>query len=147
AGEPARARAAADLATALIGSRRPTVFTISEGFVGAADAYLELARAGQRDALGAARVAIANLARLARVFPIAAPAAHALAGLHQLRAGTPRRAVRHLRRSLALAERLAMPYDQAIAHRGLAAAVGGDHADQARRLFTRLGCRWHLASA
>ncbi|HMG54125.1 MAG TPA: AAA family ATPase, partial [Kofleriaceae bacterium] len=148
AGEPARARAAADVTTRRIGSGRAPVFTITEGFVGAADAYLELARRGDRDAIRPARDAIANLARLARVFPIAAPAAATLRGVHQLRhgrRGVRRRAVRALRHGLALAERLAMPYDQAVAHSGLAHALGGDHAETARALFARLGCRWHLA--
>ena len=57
-----------------------------------------------------------------------------------------RRAGRALQRGLTLAARLAMPYDQAVAHHGLAAAIGGDHAMHARRLFTRLGCRWHLSA-
>jgi len=147
AGEPARARAMADATTERIGSRRPPVFTISEGFIGAADAYLELARRGDRDAERAAAVALDNLVRLARVFPIAAPAASTLSGMYALQRGAPRRAARALQRGLALAERLAMPYDQAVAHRGLAAVAGGDHAEQARRLFTRLGCRWHLDGA
>ena len=144
AGAYARARTAADEATRLIGARQPTSFTLTEGFVGPADTYLELARRGDRDALRAARVAVNNLARLSRVFPIAAPAASTLAGIYRLRAGRPRRAVPLLQRGLALAERLAMPYDQAVAHRGLAEVIGGDHGARARQLFTQLGCRWHL---
>jgi eukaryotic-like serine/threonine-protein kinase len=144
-GEHARARAAADATTAQIGSRSPPVFTIAEGFIGAADAYLELARHGDAEAARAVAPAIGNLARLARMFPIAAPAASTLAGMDLLRRGAPRRAGRALRRGLALAQRLAMPYDQAVAHRGLAIVDAGDHADHARRLFTELGCRWHLA--
>lgn len=146
AGDRTRARTMADVTTRRIGSGRAPVFTITEGFVGAADAYLELARR-DRDALRGARLAIANLARLARVFRIAAPAASTMRGLYQLRhgrRGVRSRAVRALRHGLRLAEQLGMPYDQAVAHAGLAAAIGGDHGETARRLFTRLGCRWHV---
>ena len=151
AGDLSRARVAADATTERIGARRPPVFTISEGFIGAADAYLELWRRGDRSAAAAARVALANLARLARAFPIAGPAARTLAGVSLLRAGQPRRALPLLRRGLALAEQLQMPYDQAVAHAALAEAGAGaggavDHAASARRLFERLGCRWHLAA-
>jgi len=147
AGEDARARAAADATTRRVAAGRPPVFVITEGLVGAADAYLELARRGHRDAIPAASLAIGQLTRLARLFPIAAPAASTLRGIHQLRHGRPgvrARAVRALRHGLALAEQLDMPYDQAVAHGGLAHALGGEHADRARQLFARLGCRWHL---
>ncbi|HEY0476383.1 MAG TPA: hypothetical protein VGD37_02615, partial [Kofleriaceae bacterium] len=148
AGADARARDAADAAVRRIAVGRPPVFLIADGLVGTADAYLELARRGDRGAISAARGAIGSVARLARLFPIAAPAAATLRGLHQLhhgRRGVRGRAVRALRHGLVLAEKLAMPYDQAVAHRGLAHAIGGQHGERARELFTRLGCRWHLA--
>jgi hypothetical protein len=87
----------------------------------------------------AARTALANLARLAKLFPIAAPAAATLLGVYHLRTNHPRRATRHLRKGLALAEQLQMPYDQAVAH----AALG--NTAEARAIFSRLGCVWHLA--
>jgi hypothetical protein len=122
------------------------VFTIAEGFIGAADAYLELWRRGDASVAPAAKLAVDNLRRLARVFPIASPAAHNLTGLYQLRRGARRRALASLRRGLATAERLAMPYDQAIAHAGIAEVGESDHRERARALFTDLGCRWHLES-
>lgn len=138
AGDTTRARAVADATTGRIGKKSPPVFTIAEGFIGAADAYLELLRTDASVA-PAARTALANLARLAKLFPIAAPAAATLLGIFHLRTNKPRRATRHLRRGLALAEKLQMPYDQAIAH----AALG--NAAEARAIFERLGCRWHLS--
>ena len=138
AGSAERARAAADATTERIGSKRTPVFTIAEGYIGAADAYLELWRRGDASVAPAARTAVANLTRLAKLFPIAAPAAATLTGVYHLRAGSPRRAMRHLRRGLALAERLHMPYDLAVAH----AALG--NTTEARALFTQLTCRWHL---
>jgi tetratricopeptide (TPR) repeat protein len=145
AGDTVRAKAAADETTARIGSRRPPVFTISEGFIGAADAYLELWRQGDHAVAPAAKIAVDNLTRLARVFPIASPAAKNLTGVYLLRLGSKRRAIRSLRHGLAIAERLAMAYDQAIAHSALAAAgAGAEHGATARTLFEQLGCRWHL---
>src|SRR5690606_17028105 len=55
-GDAARAKAAADATTQRIGSRRPPVFTIAEGFIGAADAYLELWRRGDTSAAPAAKI-------------------------------------------------------------------------------------------
>jgi serine/threonine protein kinase/tetratricopeptide (TPR) repeat protein len=146
AGHRARAREIADDTTARIGTRSAPVFTISEGFIGAADAYLELVRAGDTSAIAPARVAVANLSRLARAFPIAAPAATTLAGLLALRTGARRRGARLARKGLALATRLRMPYDQAIAHTALAEAGEHDHAATAVALFRALGCRWHFES-
>jgi len=144
AGSTERARAAADATTERTTARRSPVFTIAEGFIGAADAYLELWRRGDASVEPAARAALANLARLAKLFPIAAPAAATLTGVYHLRAGSRRRARRHLHRGLALAERLQMPYDQAVAHAALAEAGLADHAALARALFTQLECRWHV---
>ncbi|MBV8761878.1 MAG: protein kinase [Deltaproteobacteria bacterium] len=144
AGDTQRARTVADATTERIGKRRAPVFTISEGFIGAADAYLELLRRGDAAAAAPARTAVANLARLSRIFPIAAPAATTLAGTLALRTGSPRRAARLLRKGLALAERLHMPYDQAVAHAALAELGADGHDTQARALFRQLGCAWHL---
>ncbi len=144
AGDTQRARTYADATTERIGKRRAPVFTIAEGFIGAADAYLELLRRGDPTSAAPARIALANLARLSRIFPIAAPAATTLAGVHALRTGSRRRAARLLRKGLALAEQLQMPYDQAVAHAALAEAGVGEHDAQARALFRQLGCAWHL---
>jgi hypothetical protein len=122
------------------------VFTISEGFIGTVDAYLELVRAGDKSAVAPARVAVANLSRLARVFPIAAPSATTLAGVLALRTGAERRAARLARKGLALATRLRMPYDVAIAHATLAEAGEHGHGTRAHTVFRELGCRWHVAS-
>jgi hypothetical protein len=95
-------------------------------------------RRGDTSVAPAARSALDALARVARLFPIASPAASTLRGIYFQRIGKPRRAQRLLRRGLALAEQLHMPYDQAVAH----AALG--NTAEARALFERLDCRWHL---
>jgi tetratricopeptide (TPR) repeat protein len=138
AGSVERARTLADATTERMTSRRTPVFTISEGFIGTVDAYLELMRRGDTSVAPAARSALDALARVARLFPIASPAASTLRGIYFQRIGKPRRAQRLLRRGLALAEQLHMPYDQAVAH----AALG--NTAEARALFERLDCRWHL---
>jgi tetratricopeptide (TPR) repeat protein len=147
-GDP-RARAAADATAARIGGRTPPVFSITEGLVGLCDAYLELWRQTGDGSLAApARAAIADLAKLARLLPIAGPSAANRAGIYHLLDGSRRRAARELRRGLAAAERLGMPYDQALARAGLSAVLTGgdaaDHRDAAIRQFRMLGCAWHL---
>ncbi|MBK7540077.1 MAG: AAA family ATPase [Myxococcales bacterium] len=150
AGELAEARALADATTAQIGTRTPPVFTISEGFVCTAEAYLELWRRGDASVAGAAREALANVMRLARVFPVAAPAAWGLAGLYQLHRGRPRRAAWASRRSLAAARRAGLPYDEARAHHALSLTGVADaaaHATAAAALYARLGCQWHVSAS
>ena len=119
-GDLTRARRAADDTTARIGANTPPVFTIAEGFAGAADAYLELwRRSGDRALADPAGVAIGNLARLARVFPIAAPAASTLAGIRLVRLGARRRGTRAIERGRRLADRLGLPYDVGTAREAL----------------------------
>ncbi len=143
----ARARSVADATWDRIGGKTPPVFSITEGLVGLCDAYLALWR---RDPSLGRRTsdAIAELSRLARLLPIAAPSASNRRGLWHLRNGSRRRAARALRSALAAAQRLRMPYDEALAHAGLAAALGvDDHARAARGGFTALGATWHLGAA
>ncbi|MFT3695103.1 MAG: AAA family ATPase [Kofleriaceae bacterium] len=140
AGRSHDARVAADRTTALIGKTTPPVFTISEGFIGAADAYLELWQRGDASAAKPAAIAAANVARLAKTFPVASPAAHALAGRAHALLDERRTAKKSFIEALARAERFAMPYDEAVALQGLGSL--GDHAAAARasKIFERLGC-------
>ena len=147
-GDP-RARSAADACWDRIGGKTPPVFSITEGLVGLCDAYLELARTAPA-VLGRARESIAELTKLARLLPIAAPSAANRTGLWHSRDGSRRRAARSFRSALAQAQRLHMPYDISLAHAGLAVALSGgdatDHATAARAGFTALGAGWHLAA-
>jgi tetratricopeptide (TPR) repeat protein len=116
-----RARQAADAAWKTIGGKTPPVFSITEGLIGVADAYLDLWRQTGDAALAApARAAIAELAKFSRLLPIAGPAAANRTGQWHSLSGSPRRARRALHRGLAGAERLGMPYEQALARAGLA---------------------------
>ncbi len=153
-GDAARARAAADATTARIGTSVPAVFTIAEGFTGAAEAYLELwedagaAAAAAGDLPARARRAIGNARRFARVFPIASPAVHVLQARAARLDRAPRQAAAAARKGLAAATALGLPLDQAAAHHELARLDGADgaaHAAAARALWQQLGCAWQLA--
>ena len=143
-GDP-RAKEVADATWDRIGGKTPPAFSITEGLVGVADAYLDLWRQAPGDeALASrARQAIAELAKLARLLPIAGPPAWNRSGLWHLIAGAPRPATRALRRGLAGATRLQLAYERARAHAGLAEALSGgdaaDHRDAARAGFEALG--------
>ncbi len=145
----ARARTVADATWERIGGKTPPVFSITEGLVGLCDAYLELWR---RDPALSTRTreAIGELTKLARLLPIAGPAAANRSGLWYLRDSSPRRAARALRRGLAEAQRLRLPHDLALAHAGLATALSGgdanDHLTAARAGFTALGAAWQLGA-
>ncbi len=120
-GDVARARAAAEACVTAIAGKTPPVFSITEGLVGLSDAYLALwKRTGDEQYAAPARAAIAELAKLARLLPIASPPAEIRLGLYHQLAGSQRRAVRSLRAGLAAAERLAMPHDQRVARAALA---------------------------
>ena len=115
-----RAREVADATWQTIAGRTPPVFSITEGLVGVADAYLDLwRRTGDRSFAAPARAAIAELAKFSRLLPIAGPAAANRSGQWYLLAGSPRRAGRALRRGLAAAQRLGIPYEQSLARAAL----------------------------
>jgi tetratricopeptide (TPR) repeat protein len=105
------------------------------------------------DVVGPARQACRALWKFARAFPIGQPRAYLCQGLADLLVGRPARACRAWRKSLAAADRLRMPYEQALAHyelgRHLPAADPdrAAHVAEASRLFRRLGAAIDLAPA
>src|SRR5262249_37914675 len=114
-GDGAAARRLADETLARIGRARPTGFPAVVGYAAVADVYQELRRS---DALLPRRWrrAVRHLRRLARVLPVAGPAAllrGAELARERARTGAARRAVL---RCLGLAERFGMPLEQALAH-------------------------------
>jgi tetratricopeptide (TPR) repeat protein len=101
-------------------------------------------QAGDTAARGAlATEAVRCLRRYARRFPIGEPRALLYRGLLAWTGGRPRAARRAWRASLAAADRLGMPYDQALAHAALGRhgppAERPRHQARARELFARLG--------
>ena len=152
-GDPARAREAADAAAELIAAAPPITHHAIHACAGVAEVYLALWEAGlfagpadERRLRRAIRRACTALHALARVFPIAAPPAWRQQGLYEWLAGRPTTAARAWRRSLAAAESLAMPYEQALTHYELGRHLPDpDHLAQAAQLFTQLGAAYDLA--
>jgi predicted ATPase/DNA-binding SARP family transcriptional activator len=99
-----------------------------------------------------AAAGLRRLRRYARRFPMARPRALAcLAWSHRLQ-GRPAAAARAWARAIREADRLAMPWEQANAHRELGrhlradersplGLTGAEHLDRARSTFEALGCR------
>jgi class 3 adenylate cyclase/tetratricopeptide (TPR) repeat protein len=91
-----------------------------------------------------ARRACRALRSYARVFPIGQPRAYLWQGLFEWLSGRPYLARELWQKSLSLAERLAMPYDQGLAHYQLGRYLPAnhpvrlDHLTQAQEIFTRL---------
>ncbi len=94
-----------------------------EGCASVAEVYLALWEAShgqppaERTVLAQrARHACQDLHRYAHVFPIGQPRAWLWQGLYEWLAGKPGKARKAWQQSLAAAERLAMPYEQGLAH-------------------------------
>jgi tetratricopeptide (TPR) repeat protein len=110
--EQERARMAADQAADLIAQSQPVAVSILEGYAGVAEVHLSLWAAGDHSAIGPARQACAAFRRYARALPIARPRAWLFRGLAAHLTGRQRHAAAAWRKSLALAERMALPYEQ-----------------------------------
>ena len=141
-------------------SIRSLAFYTAEGFAELMEVCLTLSsRADPRFATDGrtlrreAAVAAAGLRRYARLFPVAVPAAERMGGLAAWESARPARAGRAWRRSLATAERLAMPYSEGLAHFALGShAVGTPaeqraHLERAVRTFERIGAEYWLGKA
>jgi hypothetical protein len=107
-----RARMAADQAANLIARSKPIAVSILEGYAGVTEVYLSLWAAGDRSARRPAYQACATFRRYARALPIARPRAWIFQGLAAHLTGRQRHAAAAWQKSLALAERMALPYEQ-----------------------------------
>jgi tetratricopeptide (TPR) repeat protein len=107
-----RARMAAHQAANLIAQSQPVAVSILEGYAGVAEVCLSLWAAGDHSAIGPARQACAAFRRYARAIPIARPRAWLFQGLAAHLTGRRRRAATAWQKSLALAERMVLPYEQ-----------------------------------
>jgi class 3 adenylate cyclase/tetratricopeptide (TPR) repeat protein len=148
-----QARLAAQRAATLIAQSQPIALHILEGYAGVAEVYLSLWAAGDRTAARPARQACAAFRRFARAFPIARPRAWLCEGLAAQLAGRQRRALASWRRSLALAERLAMPYEQGRAHYEIGRHLPASHPSRqahlirATEIFGDIGAPYELTRA
>ena len=153
-GQAAEARRLADETLARIRRARPTGFPAIVGYAAVLEVYCALVEelGAGRDAhlaraLGRSHWALRGLSWL---LPMGAPATLFYgAERERLRAHTAR-AQRLVGRSLLSAERLGMPYEQALAHLALGRLAPAPsplrpfHLAEARRLFGAMGCAYHL---
>ena len=114
---------------------------------------LEDESGARRQYARAARRAVAELRRFARICPIAQPQAWLWRGLHCWLSGKRRRAQAAWQRSLAAAERLDMLHEQGMAHYEIGRHLPpGDvaraaHLQRACDVFSQLGARYHQRRA
>lgn len=158
--EPELALQTADEALHLISKTKPITPYVLEGYASATVVYLAAwedsvqkssARSTQR--AQEARQACAAFNQFAAVFPFAAPRALLYQGLANWLAGRNGRARKAWHQSLQAAERLAQPYEQALAHYEIArhlepgATARTMHLNGAIGIFERLGAAYDLEKA
>ncbi len=143
-------------ADAMIAATLPSVFATLAGYTGAVDAHIAaLVRArelghddGARAAASRARRVLRSMRLYAQVFPVGAPARTRLAGELACVEGDLGRGRRLLASAIDRAERLGMPFEEALARLELARACEpeerGPHQEAAHRLLERCGAlaRW-----
>jgi len=113
------AREAADETARLIRQSPPIVSYTIEGYSGAAEAYLALWENASKSRAGELRRAawksVADLRKMARVFPVGRPRALLCLGTAHWLASRPIRARRAWRKGLQVAEAMGMPFEHALA--------------------------------
>jgi hypothetical protein len=162
-GQLDRARQAADITSRLLSKTSIPYFTLLESYAAVADVYLALWEAeilqasntmqarGHSEMHPLARQACKALHRFARTYPIGRPHAWLCQGLHDWLDGKHSRALRVWRKSIAHAERLAMPYEEGLAQYELGRHATGSerqlHLTRAIEIFERLDTRFDLQQA
>ena len=142
-GDP-EAAAAVDDWLALVEGTTTSVYSLGHGYAAAAEAALRLFEAAPGDARARARAraAVAHLWRYAMIFPVGRVPALVLESWGQRLAGRRRLAMRLARAGLARARAAALPYEEALALRELAALdplSADDHAHAAAAVLARTG--------
>jgi tetratricopeptide (TPR) repeat protein len=146
-----QARLAARRAARLIAQSQPVALHIFEGYASVAEVYLSLWEAGDHAAARPARQACAALRQYVRAFPIARPRARLCQGLAAHLSGHDRRGLAAWRKSLAAAERLAMPCEQGRAHYQIGRHLPAGHPERqahltrAGEIFSDIGALYELA--
>jgi hypothetical protein len=156
AGNRQAARQAAEDAVRLVATlSRPTSYYMFAGYWGVASTLLDLWETESPEQAKTlpvrARQACRNLVRFARAFPLGGPMASLCSGRAAWLAGKPRRAMRAWKKAIAVAARLAMPWEQGLAHLELARRLPAgsperqEHLARAREIFARVQSRFDLA--
>ena len=147
-GDPAAAWSSAVAANEASGRTAPVAVYCFEGYGGAAEVLLALWERGEvptpEEGERQTRAACAALRKYAGVFSIARPRSLVCDGLLAARVGHQNRALRSVRRGLAEARRLGMPFEEALALHHLGRLLPDDEGRAAAResasIFLRLGC-------
>jgi hypothetical protein len=149
------ARQAAEAVMSRIRMTSPTVFSMFHGYANAAEVYLSLWLGNDPGETPAeyerlARQACQALHRYGRVFAIGQPRAWLYQGLYDWQNGQAARAYQAWHKSLALAGRLVMPFEQGLAHYQLGRHLSPGHPDRpehlkrAETIFEELKATYHL---
>jgi hypothetical protein len=152
-GEPLLALQTADEAAQLIARDAPMPVMTRMGYEAVAEVYLTHWEAGHRAAARPARQACAAFRAYARAYPIGEAPFARCQGLAEWLDGRPSRARRAWQKSLAAAERLAMPLDEGRAHYELGRHLPAEdparreHLERACALFEQMGATYYLAHA
>lgn len=131
----------------------PTAFAALDGYANIALVYLSLweAQPDSHYLETQAHKAIKALGRYARIYPIGRPQRFIYQGLFHMLSGQRDKAIQRWQQALSEAERLAMPYDQGLAHYYLSQYLPPDqperahHLQQAKALFQQVGAGYHLS--
>ena len=116
-----------------------------EGYAGMTAVYLSEWRNGRTEFKKEARNACKQFARFARTFPIGKSRYHLCMGWYYQLAGWNWRSKHHLQKSLAHAQKIGLPYDEALAYHDIArlSAIDSpkraDYLSRAENIFTRIG--------
>jgi predicted ATPase len=97
----------------------PTTFYTLDAYAGIAEVYLALWAGGDQSLAKMARRAVRNLRGFARVFPFGQPSALFYQGMWEWENGRAAKAARAWEKSIHLAQKLNMPYEEALAHQRL----------------------------
>jgi tetratricopeptide (TPR) repeat protein len=151
--EPELALAAADKAINLAAQTSPLSYLSLPGYAGVVETYLSLNPVKDTRAKSNARRASKALQGYARVFPIGQARTYLWRGVSEWLSDRPRRAQKLWAKSLAAAERLAMPYEQGLVHSEIGRRLPLDdparpeHLTRACEIFTRLEATHDLERA
>jgi tetratricopeptide (TPR) repeat protein len=139
----------------LVAQSSPTAHAVFNAYDSFAEAALALWEANRQEPKSefesSATRACKSLQAYARVFPVGKPRALLRQGLYDWLAGKPAKAAKHWQTALAKAEKLEMPYDQALAHYTIGRYLAEDdparqeHLKRASALFAELGAVYDQA--
>ena len=134
-------------------TRRPTSYSMFQGFTGIAEVFLELwgnalhhpkGTAGQEKYKHLVVQVMHQLQKFARIFSIGQPYALRFSGTAAWLSGSPGKAIKRWQNSLVTAESLQMPYETGLAHYELGRHENDNierrqyHLEKAIQLFTKL---------